>query len=53
MAKSFHELSPKAQTSILVLLCALTTGGAWQLLIGPNARRSRRRGRIWRRSKPT
>ena len=35
MAKSFHELSPKAQTSILVLLCALTTGGAWQLLIGP------------------
>jgi len=35
MAKSFHELSPKAQTSIFVLLCALTTGGAWQLLIGP------------------
>lgn len=35
MAKSFHELSPRAQTSIFVLLCGLTMAGAWQLLIGP------------------
>ena len=35
MAKSFHELSPRAQASVFVLLCGLTTAGAWQLLIGP------------------
>jgi type IV pilus assembly protein PilO len=35
MAKSFHELSPRAQTSVFVLLCGLTMAGAWQLLIGP------------------
>jgi type IV pilus assembly protein PilO len=35
MAKSFHELSPRAQTIIFVLLCALTLGGAWQVLLSP------------------
>jgi type IV pilus assembly protein PilO len=35
MAKSFHELSPRAQTIVFVLLCALTLGGAWQILLSP------------------
>lgn len=35
MAKSFHELSPRAQLVIFGLLCALTAVGAWQVLIGP------------------
>jgi type IV pilus assembly protein PilO len=35
MAKRFHELSPKAQTAVFVLLCLLTVIGAWQVLIGP------------------
>lgn len=35
MAKSFHELSPRAQLVIFGLLCALTVAGAWQVLIGP------------------
>ncbi len=35
MAKSFHELSPRAQLIIFGLLCALTVAGAWQVLIGP------------------
>ena len=35
MAKSFHELSPRAQLVIFGLLCALTMVGAWQVLIGP------------------
>jgi type IV pilus assembly protein PilO len=36
MAKSFHELSPRAQLIIFGLLCALTVAGAWQVLIGPS-----------------
>jgi len=35
MAKSFHELSPRAQLIIFGLLCAVTIAGAWQVLIGP------------------
>jgi type IV pilus assembly protein PilO len=35
MAKSFHELSPRAQTIVFVLLSALTVGAAWQVLLGP------------------
>ncbi len=35
MAKSFHELSPRAQLVIFGLLCAVTVAGAWQVLIGP------------------
>jgi type IV pilus assembly protein PilO len=35
MAKSFHEFSPRAQTTVFVLLCALAVVGAWQVLIGP------------------
>jgi type IV pilus assembly protein PilO len=35
MAKSFHELSSKAQTAVFGLLCALTVAGAWQVLLGP------------------
>ena len=35
MAKSFHELSPRSQTIVFVLLCALTLGGAWQMLLSP------------------
>jgi type IV pilus assembly protein PilO len=35
MAKSFHELSPRAQLIIFGLLCALTVAGAWQVLISP------------------
>ena len=35
MAKSFHELSSRAQTAIFFLLAGLTLVGAWQMLIGP------------------
>lgn len=35
MAKSFHELSNRAQTAVFGLLCALTIGAAWQVLLGP------------------
>jgi type IV pilus assembly protein PilO len=35
MAKSFHQLSPRAQTAVFALLCVLTLAGAWQVLIGP------------------
>lgn len=35
MAKSFHELSPRSQTVVFVLLCGLTVVGSWQILIGP------------------
>jgi type IV pilus assembly protein PilO len=35
MAKSFHELSSRAQTAIFFLLAGLTMVGAWQMLIGP------------------
>jgi type IV pilus assembly protein PilO len=35
MAKSFHELSQRSQTIVFLLLCALTLGAAWQLLLSP------------------
>jgi type IV pilus assembly protein PilO len=35
MAKSFHQLTPRAQLVVLVLLSAMTVAGAWQVLIGP------------------
>ncbi|HUL75517.1 MAG TPA: type 4a pilus biogenesis protein PilO [Vicinamibacterales bacterium] len=35
MAKSFHELSSRAQTLVFFLLAGLTMVGAWQMLIGP------------------
>jgi len=35
MAKSFHQLSPRAQAAVLALLCVMTLAGAWQVLIGP------------------
>ena len=46
MAKSFHQLSPKSQMVVFVLLCVLTMVGAWQVLLGPasvelEARRTR------------
>jgi type IV pilus assembly protein PilO len=47
MAKSFHELSPKAQLTVFGLLCVLTFAGAWQVLIGPNrAELETRRARL-------
>lgn len=36
MSKSFHQLSPRSQTIVFVALCALTVGGSWQVLIGPD-----------------
>jgi type IV pilus assembly protein PilO len=35
MAKSFHELSQRNQTIVFLLLCVLTIGAAWQLLLSP------------------
>jgi len=35
MAKSFHQLSPRAQTVVFGLLCVVTVGAGWQVLIGP------------------
>jgi type IV pilus assembly protein PilO len=35
MAKSFQELSPRAQITIFALLSALAVGAAWQSLISP------------------
>ncbi len=47
MAKSFHELSPRAQLIIFVFLCAITVVGAWQVLIGPErAELETRRARL-------
>jgi len=37
MAKSFHELSQRAQMIVFGLLCVLAAGGAWQVSIGPNS----------------
>jgi type IV pilus assembly protein PilO len=37
MAKSFHDLSSRAQLIVFVLLSALTIGGAWQMLLSPMA----------------
>jgi Tfp pilus assembly protein PilO len=35
MAKSFHELAPRTQLVVFVLISALMAGAAWQLLLGP------------------
>ena len=35
MAKSFHELSSKAQLVVFGFLCLLTAGAAWQVLLSP------------------
>jgi Tfp pilus assembly protein PilO len=35
MAKSFHQLTPKSQMVVFVLLCVLAIAGAWQVLLGP------------------
>jgi type IV pilus assembly protein PilO len=35
MAKSFHELSSKAQVAVFGFLCALTVVGAWQVVLSP------------------
>jgi type IV pilus assembly protein PilO len=35
MAKSLHELSPRAQTIVFVLLAVLLLGGAWQVVLSP------------------
>jgi type IV pilus assembly protein PilO len=37
MAKSFHELSARAQMIVFGVLCVLAAGGAWQVSIGPNS----------------
>ena len=37
MAKSFHELSPRAQMIVFGLLCVLALAGAWQVTIGPSS----------------
>jgi type IV pilus assembly protein PilO len=37
MAKSFHELSPRAQMIVFAVLCVLAFAGAWQVSIGPNS----------------
>ena len=35
MAKSLHELSPRAQLIVFAVLCVFGLGAAWQVLIGP------------------
>jgi Tfp pilus assembly protein PilO len=35
MAKSFHDLSPRAQTIVFALLCGVVIVAAWQVLLGP------------------
>lgn len=35
MAKSLHELSPRAQKLVFLGLCLLTFGAGWQIVIGP------------------
>jgi type IV pilus assembly protein PilO len=37
MAKSFHELSQRAQMIVFGLLSLLAIGGAWQVSIGPSS----------------
>jgi type IV pilus assembly protein PilO len=39
MAKSFNELSPKAQLTVFGLLSALAVGAAWQVAISPERAR--------------
>jgi type IV pilus assembly protein PilO len=35
MAKSFHDLSPRAQSIVFVLLSIMTAAGGWQMLLSP------------------
>mgnify|MGYP001545944143 FL=1 len=35
MAKSLHELSPRAQIAVFAILAALAVGAAWRVLLGP------------------
>jgi type IV pilus assembly protein PilO len=35
MAKSLHDLSPKAQITVFAVLSVLALAGAWQVLLGP------------------
>jgi type IV pilus assembly protein PilO len=35
MAKSFNDLSPRAQLIAFVVLCVFAIGGAWQVLLSP------------------
>ena len=35
MAKSFNDLSSRAQLVVFALLCVMVVAGAWQLLLGP------------------
>ena len=37
MAKSFNELSPRAQLIVFGLLCVLALVGAWQVTLGPSS----------------
>jgi len=37
MAKSFHELSQRAQMIVFGLMCVLAAAGAWQVSIGPGS----------------
>ena len=37
MAKSFHELSHRAQMIIFGMLCVLAAAGAWQVSLGPGS----------------
>ena len=47
MAKSFHEFGARTQIAIFALLCVLTVGAAWQVLIGPaRAELATRRARL-------
>ena len=39
MAKSFQELSPKAQLTVFVLLSALVVGATWQVAVSPERTR--------------
>jgi type IV pilus assembly protein PilO len=39
MAKSFNELSPKAQLTVFGLLSALAVGAGWQMVISPERAR--------------
>jgi type IV pilus assembly protein PilO len=37
MAKSFHELSQRAQMIVFGLMCVVAVAGAWQVSIGPGS----------------
>jgi len=35
MAKSLHDLSPRAQVALFAVLCVLAAGAAWQVVLSP------------------